>query len=128
MQQEHPVTKSPQMAKGHQKNTINKSQVKMTPPKNSYTNTASPSYTNITKTQENDIKSNIIKMIKCFKKEMNMSLKEMQECTIKHIKIFNKEENKSLRDIKINTIKQVKDINKTAKPASGNKNIILNIN
>ena len=66
MQQEHPVTKSPQMAKGHQKNTINKSQVKMTPPKNSYTNTASPSYTNITKTQENDINSNIIKMIKFF--------------------------------------------------------------
>jgi hypothetical protein len=51
--QNHPEAKSPQ------KNTINKSQDNMTPPKHSYPTTASPAYPNITETQENDLKSNL---------------------------------------------------------------------
>jgi hypothetical protein len=70
------------MAKIPQKYTINKSQGNMTPPKHSYSTTASPGYPNTTETQENYLKSNIIKMIEAFKEKMNNSLQEIQENTI----------------------------------------------
>jgi len=59
----------------------------MTPPRHTYpTTAASPGYANTTKTQENDPKSNLIKMIEAFKEEMNKSLKETQKNTIKQIR------------------------------------------
>ena len=69
----------------------------MTPSEHSYPTTACPGYSNTTKTQENDLKSNLIKMIKAFKEEINKSLKEIWENKIKQINIVFKEEtNKSL--------------------------------
>jgi hypothetical protein len=41
----------------------------MTPPKHSYPTTASPVYANITKIQENDLKSNLIKMVEPYKEK-----------------------------------------------------------
>ena len=67
------------MAKGPQKNTINKSQGNMAPSEHSYPTTPSPGYPNTTKTQENDLKSNLIKMIEAFKEESNKYLNEIQE-------------------------------------------------
>jgi hypothetical protein len=47
----------------------------MIPPKHSYPTTASPGYPNTTKTQENDLQSNLIQMIEAIKEEMYKSLK-----------------------------------------------------
>ena len=54
----------------------------MAPSELSYPTTASPEYCNTNKTQENDLKSNFIKMNEAFKEEMNKSLKEIQENTM----------------------------------------------
>ena len=81
----------------------------MTPPKQSFSTTESPGCPNTTETQENNHKSNLIKIIEAFKQEMNKSLKEIQEITIKQIEIFNNQTNKSLKGIHENTIKQVKE-------------------
>jgi hypothetical protein len=49
----------------------------MTPSKHSYPTTASLRYPNTAEAQENDIKSNLIKMIEAFKDEINKPLKEI---------------------------------------------------
>ena len=43
----------------------------MTPLEHSYSSTASPEPPNINEAQENDLKPNLIKMIKAFKEETN---------------------------------------------------------
>ena len=55
----------------------------MEPPELSYPMTASPGYPNTVEAQENDLKSNLRKMIVAFKGEMNKSLKGIQENTVK---------------------------------------------
>ena len=83
------------MAKGPRKN---KCQGNPTPREYSYPTTASTGcYPNISKTQENGLKSNLIKMTEAFKEEMNKSLKEIQENTIKQVK----EMNKTVQDLKM---------------------------
>jgi hypothetical protein len=77
------------MTKGSRKNTNNKSQGNMTPSEHSYPIIASPRYPNSTEAQENDCKSNLIKMIESFKYEINKSLKEIQENAIKQVKKLN---------------------------------------
>jgi BMFP domain-containing protein YqiC len=85
----------------------------MRPSEFSYSTTASPGYPNINKAQENDLKSNLIKMIETFKGEMNKSLKEIWENATKQVEAFKEETDKSLKEIQENTIKQLKEINKT---------------
>ena len=51
----------------------------MVPPEPGYPATASPGYSNIAEVQENDFKSNLLKMIEAFKEEISKSLKEIQE-------------------------------------------------
>ena len=51
----------------------------MASPECSYHTTAGTGNPNTTKAQENDLKSNLIKMIEAFKEEVNKSLKEIQE-------------------------------------------------
>ena len=84
--EEHLGTKAIQIAKGPQKDTINKGHSHMTPLEHTYMSVVSPGYPNTTKAQENDLKSNLIKMIEAFKEEMNKSLKEIQENTITQVK------------------------------------------
>ena len=55
----------------------------MIPSDHRYPFTDNPGYPNTARAQENDLKSNLIKMIEAFKEEMNKSLKEIQENTIK---------------------------------------------
>jgi hypothetical protein len=52
------------MAKGPGKNRSNKYQDSMTQSKHTYSTTASPGEPNTNETQENDLKSNLIKMIR----------------------------------------------------------------
>jgi hypothetical protein len=84
------------MAKRQCKNTVNWSQGNMESSELSYPDTAIPGYPNIAKTQD-DLKSNLIKMIEAFKEEMNKFSKEVQENTIKHVK----ELNKTVQDLKM---------------------------
>jgi uncharacterized protein YlxW (UPF0749 family) len=52
-------------------------------------------------------------IIESFKKNMNNSLKEIQENTGKQVEAVKEEINKSLKEIQEKTIKQVKELNKT---------------
>ena len=57
------------MAKGPSKNTVNKSQDNVACLEPSYLMTTSPRYLNRTEAQEDDLESNLIKMIESFKEE-----------------------------------------------------------
>jgi len=52
--------------------------------------TVSLGYSNTADTQENDLKSNLMKMTEAFKEEMNKSLKDIQENIIEQVKEMNK--------------------------------------
>jgi hypothetical protein len=74
---------------------------------------ASPVY-NITKEKQNsDLKSLLIIMIEDFKKDINNSLKEIQENTGKQVEPLKEETQKSLKELQENTIKQANDMSKT---------------
>jgi hypothetical protein len=47
----------------------------------------SPGYPTTTEAQENDFKSNLIKMIEAYKEEMNKFLKQIHENTIQQVDI-----------------------------------------
>jgi hypothetical protein len=49
--------------------------------------------------QENDLKSNLIRITKDFKEVINTYIKEIQENTIKQVEAFKEEINKSLKEI-----------------------------
>jgi hypothetical protein len=66
------------MVKGQHQNTINKTQHNMAPPEPRYPPTARPVYPSRAQAQEDDLESNLIKMIEVFKKEMNESLEEIK--------------------------------------------------
>ena len=78
------------MAKGQHKNTVNNGQGNTAPKELNYVTTASPGHPNTAEAQENDLQSNLIKMIEAFKEETNKSLKEIQENIIKQVKEMNK--------------------------------------
>jgi hypothetical protein len=80
------------MAKGPRKKIINKSQGNLIPLEHSYCTTASPGYPNAMETQENGLKSNLIKMIEAFKKKMNKPLQEIQENTIKRYRFLKRKQ------------------------------------
>jgi hypothetical protein len=83
---DHPVnTRENQMPKRQHKNTIYKSQANMVPPESSYPTTANTGYPNENEAEENDPKSNFIKMTETFKEEMNKFLKEIKENISKQV-------------------------------------------
>lgn len=65
------------------KSTVNKRQGDMAPAKHSHPAAANPGDPNTTETQENNLKSNLTKMVEACKEEVDKFLKEMQETTIK---------------------------------------------
>jgi chromosome segregation ATPase len=65
------------------------------------------------KKQDSDLKSHLMMMIEDFKKDINNSLKEVQENTEKQVETFKEETQKSLKELQENTTKQVKKLNKT---------------
>jgi hypothetical protein len=73
------TSRDKQMAKGQLMNTNNNIQGNIVPPKPRYPTTTSNGYTNTTKAQEDNLKTNVLKMIEDFKEEMNESLKHMPE-------------------------------------------------
>ena len=79
------------MAKGKDRNIINKSQYNETSSETSTPTTASPGYPNTHEEQNSDFISHLMKMIEIFKGEINKSLKEIQENIIKQVKELNKQ-------------------------------------
>ena len=75
---------------------------------------ASPGYTITPEKQDSFLKSLPMMMIEDFKKDINNSLKEIQENTGKQVEVLQEETQKSLKELQKNpTIKQVKELNKT---------------
>jgi F0F1-type ATP synthase membrane subunit b/b' len=60
-----------------------------------------------------DLKSLLIMMMKYFKKNINNSLKEIQENIDEHVQALKEETQKSLKELQENTIKHMKEKNKT---------------
>jgi hypothetical protein len=78
------------MARGKIKNTNNRSQHNLAPLETSSPTTASPGYPNTSEKQDADLKSHLTKMIESFKKDINNSLKKLQENTGKHVEALKK--------------------------------------
>ena len=86
------------MAKGQHKNPTNRNQGHMATSEPSSPTTASPGYPNTLEKQELDLKSYLM-MIEGFKKDLNNSLKEIQENISQQVKALKKETQKSLKEI-----------------------------
>jgi uncharacterized protein YukE len=74
---------------------------------------ASPGYTITPEKQDMDLKLLLLMMMGNSKKEINNSLKEIQENTGKQLEALKGETQKSLRELQENTTRQVKELNKT---------------
>jgi DNA anti-recombination protein RmuC len=77
------------------------------------TTIASPGYTITAESQDSDQKSLLMMMMEDFKKDINNSLKEIQENTGKQVEALKEETQKSFKELQKNTIKQVKEMNKS---------------
>ena len=73
---------------------------------------ASPGYSIPLEKQNLDLKSLLIMMIEVFKKDINYSIKEIEENTVKHLEALKEEMQISLKELQENTIKQEKEMNK----------------
>jgi vacuolar-type H+-ATPase subunit E/Vma4 len=70
-----------------------------------------------------DLKSYLMMLIQDFKKDINNSLKEIQENTGKQVEALKEETQKSLKELQENTTKKVRELNKTIQDLKiGNRN------
>jgi hypothetical protein len=76
------TTRDNQMVRGKCKNICNKKQGYLSSSEPSSPTIESPGYPITTKKQDSDIKSLFVMMIEGFKKDINNSLKEIQENTV----------------------------------------------
>jgi chromosome segregation ATPase len=101
------------MAKGKHKNTSNRNQDYLASLETSSPIIANPGYPNTPEKQDSDLKSYLMMMIEEFKKDINNSLKQIQENTSKQVEVLKEETQKSLKELQENTMKQVKELKKT---------------
>jgi hypothetical protein len=101
------------MAAGKHKSRSNRNQVCLTTSKPKSPTIVSPVYNITSEKQDMDLKSLLMMMMEDFKKEINNSLKEIQENTGKQLEALKKETQKSLKGLQKNTTKQGKELNKT---------------
>ena len=83
------------MSRGKGKNISNRNQAYLASSEPSSPTTASPGYPNTPQKQVSDLKSHLMMMIEDFKKDINNSLKEIQENTGKQVEAL-KEETQNL--------------------------------
>jgi SMC interacting uncharacterized protein involved in chromosome segregation len=101
------------MAKGKCKNLTNRNQDHSTSSESSTPTTVSPGYSNTPEKQDSDLKSYLMMLVEDFKKDINNSLKEIQEDTAKQVEGLKEEAQKSIKELQANTTKQVMELNKT---------------
>ena len=87
------------MARGKGKNISNRNQGYLASSEPSSPTTASPGYPNTPEKQDSDLKSHLMMMIEDFKKDINNSLKEIQENTGKQVEALKEETQKSLKEL-----------------------------
>jgi hypothetical protein len=101
---ERPInTRDNQMVKVKYKNLTNRNQGYMASSEPSCPTTASPEYPNTLEKQDLDLKSHPMMLIDEFKKDINNSLKEIQENTGKQVEALKEETQKSLKELQENT-------------------------
>ena len=86
------------MAKGKHKIIINRNKGNMTPSEPSSPTTANPGYPNTPEKQELDLKSYLMMLIEGFKKNLNNSLKEIQENMGLQAEVLKEETKKFLKN------------------------------
>jgi phenylalanyl-tRNA synthetase alpha subunit len=101
------------MVGGKHKNVSNRSQGYLASSEPNSPTIASPGYPNTPEKQDLDLKSLLKMVIEDFKKNINNSLKKIQENTGKQLEALKEETQKSLKELQENTIKQKKEMNKT---------------
>jgi gas vesicle protein len=100
------------MAKGKRKNLTNRNQ-DHSPSEPSTPTSPSPGHPNTPKKLDLDLKAYLMMMVEDIKKDINNSLKEIQENTAKQVEDIKEEAQKSLKELQENTTKQVMELNKT---------------
>jgi hypothetical protein len=90
------------MAGGKHKNRSNRSQGYLASSEPSSPNIASPGYPITPEKQDSNLKSLLTMMTEAFKKDINNSLKEIQETTGKQLEALKGETQKSLKEFKEN--------------------------
>jgi hypothetical protein len=73
------------MAKGKHKNLTNRNQDHSATSELSTSTTESPGYPNTPKNKDTNLKSYLMMLVEDFKKDINISLKEIQENTAKQV-------------------------------------------
>jgi hypothetical protein len=106
-------TRDTQMAGGKHKNISNRNQSYLALSEPSSPTITSSGYNITPEKQDLNLKSLLMTMIEDFKKDINNSLKEIQENTGKQVEALKEKTWQSLKKITENTIKQVKEMNKT---------------
>jgi septal ring factor EnvC (AmiA/AmiB activator) len=100
------------MAGVKHKNISNRNQGYLAPSEPNSPTIASPGYIITPEKQDSNLKSLFVIMIEDSKKDMNNSLKEIQENTGKQLEALKDETQKSLKELQENITKQAKKMNK----------------
>jgi hypothetical protein len=97
-------TRDNQIAGGNHKNISNRNEAYLASSEPNSPTIASPGYTIIAEKQDSDLQSLLMTMIEDFKKDINNSLKDIQENTGKEVEALKEETQKSLKELQENTI------------------------
>jgi hypothetical protein len=92
-------TRDNQMAGSKLKNISNRYQGYLASSEPNSPTTESPGYTITVEKQDSDLKSLFVMMIEDIKKDINNSLKEIQENTGKQVEVLKEETQKSLKEL-----------------------------
>jgi hypothetical protein len=106
-------TRENQMVGGKPKNRSNRNQGYLASSECNFPTISSLGYRNTPEKQDSELKSLLLMVIEDFKKDINNSLKEIQENTGKQLEDIKEETQKSLKELQENTTKQAKGMNKT---------------
>ena len=98
------------MVKGKPKNLTNRNQDHSPSSETSTHTSASPGHPDTPKKLDLELKAYLMMMVEDIKKDLNNSLKEIQENTAKQVEDIKEESQKSFKEWKENTAKQVESI------------------
>jgi hypothetical protein len=98
-------TRDYQMAKGKCKNLTNRNQDNLASSEHRTPTTGSPGCPNTLEKQNLDLKLYLMMLVEDFKKDINNSLKEIQENTGKQVEALKEETKKSLKELQENASK-----------------------
>jgi uncharacterized protein YukE len=101
------------MARGKCKSISNRTQGYLASSEPNSPTIASPGYNTTPEKQDLDLKLLLMMMIEDLKKDINNSLKEIQENTGKQLEDLKEETQKSFKELQENTNKEGKELNKT---------------